>query len=285
MGEEVERGKPPACISRAAERPWVYDSIDVSRTSIPVSHRLGAARLALVLAPAILACSSPAADGEVDTEVLVFSRTVAYRHASIEPGIEALREMAGEAGIGLTATEDPDVFSDGGLAPYDAVVFLSTSGDVLDEDQQSALEAFVHRGGGFAGIHAAADTEYDWPWYGELVGAYFEWHPPGIYTATLHVAEADHPATAALPDPWVRDDEWYDLRDVQEGLSILLEIDETTYKTADDDPLPTPRPIAWYREFDGGRTFYTALGHTSASFDEPAFRAHVWGGLQWVLGS
>lgn len=250
-----------------------------------LSRRPGAVTLALVLTAVVCGCSSPAADDRVEAEVLVFSRTVAYRHASIEPGIEALREMADEAGMGLTATEDPAVFSDEGLAPYGAVVFLSTSGDVLDEDQQSALEAFVHGGGGFAGIHAAADTEYGWPWYGELVGAYFESHPPGIHTATLHVADGDHPATAALPDPWVRDDEWYDLRDVQEGLSTLLEIDETTYKTAEEDPLPTPRPIAWYREFDGGRTFYTALGHTSASFDEPAFRAHIWGGLQWVLGS
>lgn len=265
--------------------PSIYDSADVSRIPIPVSRRLGAVWLPLVLAAAALACSSPASDEESGTNVLVFSRTVAYRHASIEPGIQALREMAEEAGIALTATEDPGVFSDDGLAPYEAVVFLSTSGDVLDEEQQSALEAFVHRGGGFVGIHAAADTEYDWPWYGRLVGAYFDWHPPGIHSATLLVTEPDHPATAELPDPWVREDEWYDLRDMQEGLSILLEIDETTYKTPSEDPAPEPRPMAWYREFDGGRTFYTALGHTSASYDEPAFRAHIWGGIQWVLGS
>ena len=247
----------------------------------------GPVRLPLALALAVAACSPPPSDTDAEsgTSVLVFSRTVAYRHASIEAGIQALREMAEDAGIALTATEDPEVFSGGLLPSYDAVVFLSTSGDVLDDDQQAVLESFVRGGGGFVGIHAAADTEYDWPWYGELVGAWFDWHPPGVQTATLLVADADHPATESLPSPWVREDEWYDLRDMQEGLSILLEIDETTYKTADQNPRPTPRPIAWYREFDGGRTFYTALGHTSASFDEPAFRAHIQGGLQWVLGS
>lgn len=238
----------------------------------------------LLLPLAALACSSPAVEDDRATSVLVFSRTVAYRHASIEPGIDALRQMAEEAGVELTATENPDVFSEDELARYDAVVFLSTTGDVLDADQQAAFEAFIRGGGGFVGIHSASDTEYDWPWYGELVGAYFASHPPGVRTATLLVVDLDHPATAALPSPWVRDDEWYDLRDVQSGLSILLEIDETTYKSTDEGPSSTPRPIAWYREFDGGRTFYTALGHTSGSFGEPAFRAHIWGGLEWVMG-
>lgn len=241
------------------------------------------ALLRLVIPVAVFACASPTSDPDPATRLLVFSRTMAYRHASIEPGIQALREMADEAGFGLTATEDPQVFSPSGLAEYDAVIFLSTTGDVLDSEQQDALEGFIRGGGGFVGIHSASDTEYDWPWYGELVGAYFDSHPPGIRTATLLVVADDHPATAEIPSPWVRDDEWYDFRDVQPGLSILLDIDETTYKTSTEAPLPTPRPIAWYRRFDGGRTFYTALGHTSESYGDPAFRAHVWGGVRWVV--
>lgn len=244
-------------------------------------------RRSLLRAPllaALLACSSPAAGDDARPRVLVFSRTVAYRHASIEAGVEALRETAEGGGVEVIASEDAGMFQPTVLAGFDAVVFLSTTGDVLDDEQQAALEAFVHAGGGFVGIHSASDTEYEWPWYGRLVGAYFDGHPPGIRSATLLVAEGEHPATASVPDPWVRSDEWYDLRDVQPGLSILLEIDETTYKTSEEAPLTTPRPIAWYREFEGGRSFYTALGHTSESYDEPAFRAHVWGGLTWVLG-
>jgi type 1 glutamine amidotransferase len=238
------------------------------------------------LAVAMLAaCESPSTEGGFDQQILIFSRTVAFRHASIEPGIDAVREMAFEAGVGVTATEDPDVFTMSELAGYDAVVFLSTTGDVLDAGQQQALEAFVRGGGGFVGVHSAADTEYGWPWYGELVGAYFESHPPGTPTATLLVADPTHPATSQLSSPWIRTDEWYDLRDLQPGLSILLNIDETTYKAPADGPEPMPRPIAWYRNFDGGRSFYTALGHTSESFAEPAFRAHLWGGITWALGS
>jgi type 1 glutamine amidotransferase len=230
-----------------------------------------------------IACSHPAPNSESGTEVLVFTRAVAFRHASIGAGVDALRELASDAGVGLTATEDPEVFTVRGLSDYDAVVFLSTTGDVLNDDQQEALEDFVRAGGGFAGIHAASDTEYDWPWYGQLVGAYFAWHPPEVRTGTLLVVEEDHPATTGLPSPWIRQEEWYDLRDLQPGVSVLLEVDETTYKTPAEDPLPEPRPIAWYREFDGGRTFYTALGHAPESFTEPTFRSHIWGGIAWVL--
>ena len=244
-------------------------------------HRALAVPLLVVIS---LACSSTANEGAQERRILVFSKTAAFRHASIEPGVAALTARASEQGLGVDATEDAGAFTSGNLARYAAVVFLSTTGDVLDGGQQEALEGFMRAGGGFVGIHSASDTEYDWAWYGELVGAYFDGHPPGVHEATLHVAEADHAATATLPDPWTREDEWYDLRDVQPGLSVLLEIDESTYKSPADDPDPEPRPIAWYRAFDGGRTFYTALGHTSESWSEAAFLDHVWGGLDWVLG-
>ncbi|HET9947837.1 MAG TPA: ThuA domain-containing protein, partial [Longimicrobiales bacterium] len=195
---------------------------------------------------ALLAGCDPATDGlsAQSARILVLSRTAGYRHASIEPAIEALRARAREAGVGLDATEDPEVFRPSELARYRAVVFLSTTGDVLAEPEQAALEAYVRGGGGFAGIHSAADTEYDWPWYGELVGAYFESHPPGVHEATLHVIDRTHPATASLPDPWTRSDEWYDFRDVQPGLHALLAIDEHTYKDP-ADAAPESRPIAW----------------------------------------
>ncbi len=230
-----------------------------------------------------LACGSTEAT-TVDVDgpaILVFSRTEGYRHASIGPGIEALRSLAAEDGFDVVSTENPAEFTPERLDLFDAVVFLSTTGDVLDAEQESALEAYIGEGGGFAGIHSASDTEYDWPWYGALVGGYFDGHPPGVHEATLLFAEADHPATDGLPSPWERVDEWYDIRDLQPGLTVLLEIDETSYK--DEDAAPEPRPIAWTRDFYGGRSFHTALGHTTESWSEPLFLEHVWGGITSVL--
>lgn len=218
--------------------------------------------------------------------VLVFSKTAAFRHQSIEPGVEALRALASERGVRLDHTEDAGRFSASGLAPYDAVIFLSTTGDVLDDAQQRAFTEFLQDGNGFVGIHAASDTEFEWPWYGRLVGGYFQSHPndPNVREGTLLVADPDHEATDMLPNPWIRTDEWYDIRDRQEGLTVLLDVDETSYKTADEDPAPEPRPIAWLHAFDGGRAFYTALGHTSESYGEPLFLEHVWRGLRYALG-
>lgn len=217
--------------------------------------------------------------------VLLFTRTAGYHHESIPAASDAIRSLAAEAGIGVDDTDDPDIFDSARLADYDAVVFLMTTGDVLDEEQQEALVEFVRGGGGFVGVHSATDTEYDWPWYGQLVGAYFAGHPanPAVRQGSLTVRTSDHPATRDLPDPWVRSDEWYDFRDVQPGSTTLLDIDETTYKTSAENPNPVPRAIAWVREFDGGRSFYTALGHTTESWDEPLMRSHVWGGILSVL--
>jgi type 1 glutamine amidotransferase len=219
--------------------------------------------------------------------VLIFSKTAGFRHQNIEHGVEVLARLASQRGVGLEATEDAEVFHDTGLSAYDAVIFLSTTGDVLDDVQQGALVRFVRSGGGYVGIHAASDTEYDWPWYGELVGGYFDGHPggPNVREGVILPVDRAHPATAHLPSPWIRTDEWYDIRNLQEGVSVLLDVDETSYKRPSEQPAAQPRPIAWYREFDGGRTFYTALGHTSESFDEAHFLDHVWGGLTWVLAS
>ncbi|ARA93625.1 hypothetical protein AWN76_010945 [Rhodothermaceae bacterium RA] len=218
--------------------------------------------------------------------VLVFSKTEGYRHASIEPGIEAIRRLGAEHGFEVEATEDAALFNQRDLARFNAVVFLSTTGDILDDAQQIAFARFIQAGGGFVGIHAASDTEYGWPWYGRLIGGYFTSHPgnPNVREGTLHVADASHPSTEHLPDPWVRTDEWYDFRDRNPDVHVLLNIDETTYKRADEHPAPAPRPIAWYHEFDGGRAWYTALGHTAESFAEPLFLEHLLGGIEWAIG-
>jgi cytochrome c len=138
---------------------------------------------------------------------LLFSRTVGYRHDSIPAAIAALSALQGTGGYLVETTEDPSRFNAGDLARFRVVVFLMTTGDVLDDEQQAAFENWIGQGGGYLGIHSASDTEYDWPYYGDLVGAYFAQHP-AIQQATVHIEDASHPTVAGLPSPWSRLDEW-----------------------------------------------------------------------------
>jgi len=213
---------------------------------------------------------------------LVFSRTAAYRHDSIPAGIQALTKLASDRGWALAATEDASKFSDPGLASYNVVVFLSTTGDVLDDAQQAAFERFIRSGKGFIGIHSATDTEYDWPWYGELVGAYFREHP-AVQAADVVVEDAQNPATAQLPNPWRRSDEWYAFQsNPRANVHVLLSLDESSY-TPGVANMNGDHPIAWCHEYDGGRAFYTALGHTSDSYTDPKFIGQLVGAVSWVL--
>jgi type 1 glutamine amidotransferase len=217
--------------------------------------------------------------------VLVFSRTTGYRHACIPAGIAAIGALrdAGLPGIpDVEATEDAEVFTAGALARYGAVVFLNTSGTVLDTDQREALAGYVRGGGGFVGVHGAADTEYDWPGYAELVGAYFDRHPQ-IQPATIRVEDPDHPATAGLAPTWTRTDEWYDFRtNPRPRVQVLLTVDESSYEGG---RMGSDHPIAWCREYGLGRAFYTACGHTVESYAEPAFRAHLAGGIRYAASA
>lgn len=219
--------------------------------------------------------------GSVTPSLLVFSRTLSYRHVSIPVAIDALTSLAEAEGWGLAASEDPTVFSDAGLAPYNVLVMLSPTGDILDVAQQAAFERYIRAGNGYVGIHAASDTEFDWPWYGELVGAFFNVHPD-IQEATLIVEDRTHPSTAHLPETWVRTDEWYGFRtNPRPDVTVLISIDEDSYDAGDSE-MDGDHPIAWYHEYDGGRSFYTALGHTSESYSEPDFMAHLKGGIEWA---
>ncbi|TXS32288.1 DUF1080 domain-containing protein [Streptomyces sp. ms191] len=213
--------------------------------------------------------------------VLVFSRTAGFRHDSIGSGVTALKELGADSKITVDATEEPRQFTTSNLARYDAVVFLSTTGDVLDATQQAAFEQYVAAGGGYMGIHAAADTEYDWGFYGGLVGAYFSSHPQ-IQPATVRVEDHAHPATAHLDGPWERTDEWYNYRTNPRGTArVLATLDETTYQGG---TMKGDHPIAWCQTYGGGRSFYTGGGHTKESYAEPAFRRHLLGGLRYATG-
>ena len=211
--------------------------------------------------------------------LLIFSKTAGYRHESIPAGIAAIRSLGVQHRIAVDATEASSLFTDEGLAKYRVVVFLNTTGDVLDSTQQAAFERFIRSGGGFVGVHSATDTEYDWPWYGNLVGAYFRSHPL-IQPATLQVVDTSHPSTRHLPAQWTRTDEWYNFRKAPGAdVAVLMRVDETSYSGGN---MGEDHPVAWCHAYDGGRAWYTALGHTIESYSDPVFVEHLWGGIAWA---
>lgn len=213
--------------------------------------------------------------------VLVFTRTEGFRHDSIPEAIEAIRKLAAERKFEADFTEDPAAFQGDLAKKYRAVAFVLTTGDVLDPPQQEALRSFVEGGGGFVGVHSASDTEYDWEWYGGVVGAYFASHP-AIHEATLHVERPDHPTVKGLPNPWVRTDEWYDFRSNPRGkVDVLLTVDERTYPGG---KMGADHPITWCKNVGRGRAFYTGLGHTKTSYSEPAFLSMLGNALEWSWG-
>ena len=239
------------------------------------------AALVALMSFALGVLDAQSADRDPAFAVLVFSKTAGYRHESIPAGIEAIRALGEQHRFAVDASEDAALFNDEGLAKYRVVVFLNTTGHVLDADQQAAFERFIRGGSGFVGIHSASDTEYDWPWYGRLVGAYFKRHPK-IQPAALHVVDPTHESTRALPKVWTRTDEWYDFRDDPSGrVSVLLRLDETTYSGGG---MGASHPAAWCHSYDGGRAWYTALGHTKESYAESLFLSHLLGGIQWAAG-
>lgn len=232
----------------------------------------------LLLLAGLLIVVAGSAFKKAKPRLLVFSKTAGFRHDCIPDAKLAMLKLGAENGFEVDTTEDAGLFTEKNLQRYKAVMFLNTTGNVLNDAQQAAMESYIRKGGGYIGVHAATDTEYDWPWYNQLVGAYFLSHPKQ-QTATLHVVNRQHPATRHLDDTWVRRDEWYNFKSIVPGLNVLIRIDEKTYeggKNGED------HPMSWYREFDGGRTFYTELGHTKESYKEEAFLKHVLGGIEYV---
>ncbi|MBV9173733.1 MAG: ThuA domain-containing protein [Chloroflexi bacterium] len=229
---------------------------------------------------------APTADAQMppaSSRVLAFSRTTGFRHDSIPDAIAAIQPLGAQNGLAVDATEDPTVFTDPVLSGYRAVIFLLTTGHILDDGQQAAFERFIASGNGFVGVHSAADTEYDSSWYGGLMGAYFASHPD-IQSATIHREDTDHPSTRSLPDLWSRTDEWYNFQTnprADPDIHVLASLDESTYVggTMGD------HPIAWYHSYGAGRAWYTAGGHTSESYSEPLFLAHLLGGMEYAAGT
>ncbi len=216
-----------------------------------------------------------------ESSVLVFTKTEGWRHDSIEAGVEAVVELGRVNNFNVTWTEDSEYFTRENLSGYDAVVFLNTTLTVFNDTQRSAFKQYIQNSGGFVGVHSATDTEYDWAWYGELVGAYFDNHPPGVHEAVIEISDHNHPSTAHLDSEWIKTDEWYNFGYMNENVHVLMKLDTDSFEGSDH---PGNHPISWFHEFDGGRAFYTGLGHTKESFSDPVFLDHLLGGILYAKG-
>ena len=240
---------------------------------------LGVAAAALVILASTGGTPASAADAPYD--VLVFSKTAGFRHDSIAVGTQMIRDLGAANNFTVTATEDSNQFNATNLAQFEAVVFLNTTGDVLNATQQTAFESYIRAGGGYVGVHSASDTEYDWPFYGELVGAYFASHP-AIQPADVVVEDRAHAATAHLPQTWTRTDEWYNYQtNARSTAHVLATLDESSYSGGG---MGADHPHVWCKAFDGGRSFYTGGGHTAQAYAEPEFRAHLLGAVRYAAG-
>jgi cytochrome c len=237
---------------------------------------------AICILAVTLSCAAPHAAAKKKYRVLVYSKTAGYHHASIAAGIKAIQKLGTENNFEVDSTTDSTYFTPQNLKKYNAVIFLSTTMNVLDNNGQAAFEKYIQSGGGYVGVHAASDTEYDWPWYNKLVGAQFKSHPKQ-QEAVLHVVDSSFIATKHLPREWKRFDEWYNFKNlmVDSTYHVLITIDESSYKGGENGAF---HPMAWYHDFDGGRAFYTELGHTDESYADPLFLNHLLGGINYAIG-
>jgi len=217
-----------------------------------------------------------------EKKILVFSKTDGFRHSSIPAGQKRLRAIGQQLEIQVDTTENATLFTEENLRNYQGIVFLNTTGNILNEQQQEAFERYIQAGGGFAGIHAATDTEYEWPWYTRLVGAQFDGHPsnPNVQEGEAIAVNHNHPSMEGFPQKWKVKDEFYDFKNVYKNLNVLVQIDEKTYK---EGKMGDNHPMSWFHEYDGGKAFYTNFGHTDETYEDEVFIKHVTGGIKYIL--
>jgi uncharacterized protein len=240
------------------------------------------AKALTMLSLILIMFSAASASAKKNPRILVFCKTAGFHHDAIAVGTTAIIKLGAENNFDVDTTTNSEKFTADNLKNYKAVVFFNTTGDVLNDTQQAVFEKYIQGGGNFVGVHAATDTEYDWPWYGKLVGAYFVSHP-SQQEASLNVTNRNHISTKHLPEVWKRKDEWYNFKWVADGLNVLISIDEKSYD-AGKGKMGDKHPMAWYHEYDGGRSFYTELGHTDESYADPLYLKHLLGGIKYALG-
>jgi len=221
-------------------------------------------------------------------KALLFTKTDGFHHESILAGVEAIKLLASRHHFAVDWQENAGVFNDKALENYKVVIFLNTTGNVLNDQQQAAFEKFIKAGKGYVGIHSASDTEYDWPWYTKLVGMMFKIHPQN-QTAYLKVEDSNFPGMERFPKRFLWTDEWYQYGDRKaDDLKVLITVDEKTYdpyaKWGDNEGkgMGAFHPISWYHPYDGGRAFYTGLGHIPQTFSDQTFLDHIYGGIYWA---
>lgn len=238
-----------------------------------------------LIAVVLLTVLAPGLSAQGQFKALIFSKTQGFRHQSIPEEVKALKDMSKKHVFSVYATEDATVFNDKFLKDFDVIIMASTTGNIFTDEQKEAFKRFVQSGKGVVGIHSATDTEYEWEWYSKLIGGQFM-HHPAQQTARLEVLDQNHPATYHLGSKWLWTDEWYAFKNFNEDVHILIQLDETSYEAGSRGGKPMGmgevHPISWYHEYDGGRVFYTALGHVEAAYEDADFLKHVYGGIWWA---
>ncbi len=230
----------------------------------------------------------PADPGTIGEKgVLIFSKTNGFRHESIEAGIAALTKTGQGKGWKVVTTENGAFFNDDYLGRFKVVIFLSTTGDILTPEQEKSFEKYIENGGGYVGIHAAADTEYDWTWYDKALGTHFRDHSlfPHTPEATLITEIRNHLSTNALPERWKKSDEWYNYKNSVRGkdsVQVLLSLDEQTYDVGETKGMGKDHPISWTNVAGKGRFFYTGIGHNPETFTDKNSMNHIIGGIEWA---
>jgi len=236
----------------------------------------------------ILARSKNVLGQQTQFRALIVTTTRGWHHESIHYGVVALEEMARENFFDAVLLEDPNGFTDDYLKQFQVIIFLNTTGDILDSAQQRVMERFIRSGKGFVGIHSASDTEYGWEWYTRLVGRMFYIHPR-IQTARLTIIDSTFPGVQGYMGNKLWTDEWYQFGpETVSGLHYIMTVDESSYDpdadwgTKKGSGMGRFHPISWYHAFDGGRSFYTALGHMPTDFSNRDFLDFLYAGIFWA---
>jgi uncharacterized protein len=241
--------------------------------------------IVLIFVMAVATVCNGCRKSKVDTmvekpkSILVFTKTAGFRHGSIPAGVAMMEQITEKLNWSMTHSEDAALFNPDTLKNYGIIVFLCTSGTILNEEEKLSLETFVESGGSFLGIHSASDTEYDWPWYGKMLGAWFSDHPH-IQEARLYTSTTPHPSIMGLPSEWFHTDEYYNFRSFEPDIQRVLFVDGTTFtggKHSDN------HPMSWYKTIGKGKSFYCALGHTNESYEDSVFQLHIENALNWLM--
>ena len=226
---------------------------------------------------------------ESQKKVLIYTRNgEGYIHENIEASVRALEEICRDIGVETEVTDSAELITREYLGRFDAVIFSNSNNDAFSSDEQrKAFQEYIRSGGGFAGIHSACGSERNWPWFWSMLGGKFYRHPP-LQPFDIRVIDPGHPSTARLPDPWKWEDECYYIHYLNPDIHVLIAADLTTVEDEEKSAFPGTVfgdlfPLAWCHEFDGGREWYTALGHKPEHYDDPNFREHLKGGILWVL--